>query len=126
MEIFGYIGYFILIFFSLTWMLGVRIKLETGLSTIICSLFYTVCSILLTISEINKYHSWWILPMGFFLVMLSSKIMGYRIFILHNLIKIIGSTYGRLIRIGIPAEKIKAAQHADAKEIVEKMFSKDK
>jgi membrane-associated HD superfamily phosphohydrolase len=123
MQILGYIGYAILIFFALTWTLGVRVKLEVGLHTIMGALFYMVAAILLGVLGINKLHSWWLLPSGFIFVMLCTFILSARIPLLYSLIKIFGSIYAGIIRIGIPSEKIKAAQHIDAMKTIERVLS---
>jgi len=123
MQIFGYVGYTILIFFAVTWTLGVRVKLGAGLFTIMGALFYTLAAILLGAFGINKLHSCWILPSGLIFVMLCTFILAHRVPLLHSLIKIFGSVYAGIIRIGIPEEKIRAAQDADAMETIEKVFS---
>ena len=123
MQILGYIGYVILIFFAVTWTLGVRVKLGAGLFTIMGALFYMVAAILLGVLGINKLHSWWILPSGFLFVRLCVFILANRVPLLYSLVKIFGATYAGIIRIGIPSNKIKAAQHADAVETIERVFS---
>lgn len=123
MQILGYIGYAILIYFALTWTLGVRVKLGVGLFTIMGALFYMVAAILLGVLGINKLHSWWLLPSGFIFVRLCTFILATHVPLLYSLVKILGSIYAGIIRIGIPSEKIKAAQHADAMETIERVFS---
>ena len=124
MKILGYIGYAILIIFALSWTLGVRIKLGAGLFTIMGALFYVVAAIFLGVFGINKLHSWWVLPSGFIFVMLCTFILAHRVPLLYSLVKISGSFYAGIIRIGIPSEKIREAQHADAMETIERVFSK--
>ena len=126
MQILGYIGYAILIFFALTWTLGVRVKLEVGLHTIMGALFYVVAAILLGVLGINKLHSWWLLLSGFIFVVVCTFILYARIPLLYSLVKILGSIYAGIIRTGIPSEKIKSAQHADAMETIERVFSNKK
>ena len=123
MQILGYIGYTILIFFALTWTLGIRVKLEVGLHTIMGALFYMIAAILLGVLGINKLHSWWLLPSGFIFVMICTFILSTRIPLLYSLVKILGSIYAWIIRIGIPAHRITTAQHADAVETIERVFS---
>ena len=123
MQIFGYVGYTILIFFAITWTLGVRVKLGAGLFTIMGALFYMVSTILLGMLGINKLHSWWLVPSGFVFVRLCAFILATRVPLLHNLIKILGSVYAGIVRIGIPSNKIKAAQHANAMETIERVFA---
>ncbi|MFA5238146.1 MAG: ankyrin repeat domain-containing protein [Phycisphaerae bacterium] len=118
MQILGYIGYSILIFFAITWTLGVRIKLGAGLFTIMGALFYMVAAILLGVFGINKLHSWWLLPSGFIFVMLCTFILAHRVPLLYSLVKIFGSVYAGLVRIGIPSKKNRDAQRRDAYETV--------
>lgn len=126
MQIFGYVGYAILIFFAVTWSLGVRIKLGAGLFTIMGALFYMVAAIVLGVFGINKLHSWWLLPAGFIFVMLCTFILAHRVPLLYSLIKIFGSAYAAIVRIGIPSEKIRNSQRRDAYETVYKSTGGDK
>ena len=123
MQIFGYIGYAILIFLAATWTLGIRVKLGVGLHTIVGALFYMVAAILLGVLGINKLHSWWLLPSGFIFVMVCTFILTVRIPLLCNLVKILGSVYAWIIRIGIPLNRIRAAQYADAVKTIDDVFS---
>ncbi|HIJ70913.1 MAG TPA: hypothetical protein HPP87_06070 [Planctomycetes bacterium] len=118
MQILGYVGYTILIFFAITWTLGVRVKLGAGLFTIMGALFYMVSAILLGVFGINKLHSWWLLPSGFIFVMLCTFILAHRVPLLYSLVKIFGSVYAGIVRIGIPSEKIRNEQLRDAYETV--------
>jgi len=122
MQILGYIGYTILIFFAITWTLGVRVKLGAGLFTIMGALFYVVATIFLGVFGINKLHSWWIVPSGFLFVRLCIFILATHVPLLYSLVKILGSVYAGIVRIGIPSEKIRNAQRRDAYETVEKIY----
>jgi len=124
MQILGYVGYAILIFFAVTWTLAVRVKLGAGLFTIMGALFYMVTSILLGVFGINKLHSWWLLPSGFIFVMLCTFILAHRVPLLYSLVKILGSVYAVIVRIGIPMEKIRNAQCRDAYETVERIYGR--
>lgn len=126
MQILGYIGYTILVFFALTWTLGVRIKLGVGLFTIMGALFYAVAAMILGVFGINKLHSWWLLPSGFLFVRFCVFILATRIPLLYSFVKIIGSTYAGIIRIGIPSKKIRVAQAADAMVAVEQFLPREK
>lgn len=123
MDILGYIGYSILIFFALTWTLGVRVKLEAGLFTIMGSLFYVIAAICLGLFGINKLHSWWLLPSGFAFVMLCTFILAHRVPLLYSLVKILGSFWAGIVRIGIPSKKIKQIQAIDAMATVDRLSS---
>lgn len=122
MQILGYIGYAVLIFFALTWTLGVRVELQVGLHTVMGALFYMIAAILLAVLGMNKLHSWWLLPSGFIFVILCTLILSARIPLLYSGVKILGSIYAAIIRMGIPSEKITAAQRADAMETIERVF----
>jgi len=117
-EICGYIGYAILVFFAVTWTVGVRVRLGAGLFTIMGALFYMVAAILLGVFGINKLHSWWLLPSGFIFVTLCTFILAHRIPLLYSLVKVLGSVYARIVRIGIASEEIRNAQWRDAYERV--------
>jgi ankyrin repeat protein len=125
MQILGYVGYTILIFFAVTWTLGVRIKLGAGLFTIMGALFYMVAAISLGVLGINKLHSWWLLPSGFIFVWLCTLILAHRVPLLYSLVTIFGSVYAGIVRIGIPSEKIQDAGRRDAVDVIDR-FSGNK
>ena len=118
MQTLGYVGYGILIFFAVTWTLGVRTKLDSGLHTILGALFYVVAAVLVDLLGVSKLHSWWLIPGGFAFVIICSIIISAQVPVLYPLIKFLGSSYAKLIRLGVPSQKIAAAQkqngHSDA------------
>ena len=126
MEILGYIGYIVLIFFASTWTMGVRIKLDLALPTALGALFFTSATVLLWVFEVDKIHSWWVLPSGFAFSMFCLFILSARVPVLSDLIKFIGSLYMGLIRIGISQEKVKHAQYVSNMQNIEKWASKKK
>ena len=111
MNILGYIAYAALIFLSVTWTLGVRVKLGTGVHTIFGALFFLASAIFVGVSGVNKLHSLWLIPTGFILSMLSS-LLAVHFPPLFHLIKFLSSVFAVIVRIGIPTSKIKAAQDA--------------
>jgi len=126
MQILGYVGYTILIFFAVTWTLGVRIKLGAGIFTIMGALFFVSSAVFVGVPGVNKLHSWWIVPFGFiFFMLLLPRIyvfFEFHIPILSHLVKFIASTFANIVRIGISPEKIRDAHRRDAYETIEKIY----
>jgi hypothetical protein len=123
MDILGYIGYAVLIFLAVTWTIGVRVKLEANIFTILGALFFVSSAVFVGVFGINKFHSLWIVPTGFVFMYLNIFI-AVRIPSLFRLLTFFGSVFANIIRIGIPEEKIKAAQEADIKATVERWIKK--
>ncbi len=123
MQIIGYIGYAILIFMAIVWTLGVRVKLELVTPTIMGAFFLLTATLVLWLCDINKIHSWWILPCGFVFMYLCIQILVYEVFFLCGMIKYIAFIFSWILRIGIPRDKIRKAQQADAKQIVEEYIN---
>ncbi len=118
MQIIGYISYGVLIFFAIAWTRGVRTELGLGIPTILGAWFYVIAAIALYILEIPKIHSLWLLPSGFAFVMLCNFIISAKISLLSGILKMVGSLYASIIRIGISKEQIELAQHMDDVEAV--------
>ena len=126
MNILGYIGFAVLIFLATTWTIGVRVKLEASVFTILGALFFVSSAVFVGVSGVNKLHSWWIVPAGFiFMLFLArvSAILKFRVPIIFHSIRLIASVFANIIRIGVPEEKIKAAQEADAKATLGRFMS---
>jgi len=122
MNALGYIVYAVLIFIAITWTVGVRVKLDAGIHTIFGALFFLTSAIVVGVSGVSKLHSLWLIPSGFILVIISST-FAIHIPPLFYLIRLISSAFVIIVRIGIPASKIKAIQNADTKAMVEKFVS---
>ncbi|MBL63798.1 MAG: hypothetical protein CMI30_10375 [Opitutae bacterium] len=125
MEVLGYIGYGVLVFFAVAWTFCVRTQLAAGLHTIMGALFFVVSAILIGVLEINKLHSWWVLPSGFVIVMICTVILSTEIPLLSSFVRYLGSIYASLVRIGIPAGKVSAAQTAADIETYERWVQKE-
>jgi len=125
MDILGYIAYIILIFLAFTWALGVRLKLGTGLHTIIGSLFFTLSVVIIPAIKVSFLHAIWLIPVGY----LSSLIIAYilpRFKVLSRPLVLIGSIYAGVLRLGIDKDKIRQAQRKVTFEAVESWSEKQK
>jgi hypothetical protein len=118
MDIVGYIGYGVLIFLAVTWTIGVRRTLDAAVPTISGALFFVVTTVILGVSEMSKLHSLWMIPSGFALTFLLSfsRVYAPPIF---GLFRLLASGFASLVRVGIPAERIKAAQDAGLRAAAE-------
>jgi hypothetical protein len=123
MNIIGYIGYAVLIYFAIAWTINIRIQLGVGVPVIFTTLYFLVSALVVGILGINKLHCWWIVPSGFILVILISLLPVHIPFLFH-LIKIVSSAFSTIIRLGIPTSRIKAEQDAATKAVIEEFFSR--
>lgn len=119
MDILGDVGFAALIFLAVTWTIGVRVQLGTGVPAIVGALFFLVAAMILAVSDANKLHSFWIIPSGFVL----SILLGYLAVdkpAIFALFRLLASAFAAIVRVGIPVEKIKAAQAADSRAALER------
>jgi len=122
LTIIGYIGYIILIFFAVTWIIGVRIKYDACYWTIFGSLLFTVASIILPPLKINFLHTFWIVPSIFLIIRTIPYIFLHNIPIIKNFIKKSASIYANIIRIGIDKDMMSSKVKELNKEFVDNLF----
>ncbi|OGV77139.1 MAG: hypothetical protein A3I83_06050 [Methylotenera sp. RIFCSPLOWO2_02_FULL_45_14] len=123
MEILGYVGFSILIFLAFTWTIGVRVQLAAGVPTIFGALFFLIAAFVLFVSGLNKLHSLWIVLTGFCLIFFINLLSIYAPFV-YGIFQLIASVFADIVRVGIPEEKIRAAQDADARAAIERWREK--
>lgn len=123
MENFGYIGYAVLVVLAVTWTIGVRMKLDTGINVILGALFFVVGAAWLTLSDADKLHSLWLIPAGYILAVATAYLGAY-VPVLHSPFRIVASIFAAFVRVGIPADRIRAAQESGLKAFVDEWFSK--
>src|SRR3989344_700306 len=123
MEIFGYVGYAALLLLAVTWTIGVRAKLDAGANTILGALFFVAGAVWLSTSNADKLHSLWLIPAGFIFAVVTA-FLAVRTPPLFALLRLIASLFAAVVRVGIPAERIRAAQDAGLRASVEEWASK--
>jgi hypothetical protein len=95
----GYIGYIILIYFAVTWAIGLRTKYDACYWTIFGSLLFTVAATFLPLLKINFLHTLWIVPSIFLTVLTIPYIFIHNIPFIKHFIKKAASIYASIIRI---------------------------
>ena len=123
MEILGYIGFAALVALAAIWTIGVRVKLDAGANTILGALFFVVGAVWLSISDADKLHSLWVIPAGFIFAILTAYLPAY-IPPLFGPFRLIASLFAAVVRVGIPANRIRAAQEVGLKASVEEWASR--
>ncbi len=119
MEILGYIGFAALLLLAVTWTIGVRVRLGAGIGVILGALFFVVAAIVLGVSGANKLHSLWIVPTGFLLSIFIGS-LGVYAPAPFQVFRYVAGAFANMVRAGIPAERIKAAQDAaDMKAVID-------
>lgn len=124
MEILGYIAFAVLIFLAVTWTIGVRTQLDAGTHTIVGALFFLVSVLVLSISGASKVHALWLVPVGF-VVPFAVVFLGSISRVLLLPFRLVAGVFANIVRIGIPAERIRAAQEAGLRDTVEE-WSKER
>lgn len=123
MEIVGYIGFGALVLLAVVWTLGVRVKLDAGAHTVVGALFFVVAAITLGISGNDKLHSLWIIPVGFALPVVVALIGAHTPF-LFGPFRVVAAAFAAVVRVGIPAHRIKAAQDAGLRASIDEFASR--
>jgi len=118
MDILGSIGYWLLVVLAAIWTIGVRTKLDAGVHTILGALFLLVGAVVLSVSGADKVHSLWIVPGGIAFAILMAYV-GAHSPALFAPFRILASAFAALVRIGIPARQIRAAQEAGLKASID-------
>lgn len=125
MEILGYIGFAVLILIALLWTIGVRTQFDASAGTIIGTIFLLVSAVVLAVSDISKLHSLWIIPAGFGVALVVSFI-GSISSVLLVPFRVLAGIFASIVRIGIPAERIRAGQEAGLRASVEEWARRNK
>ena len=123
MELLGYIGYAVLLWFAVTWAWGVRVKLDVGTNTILGALFFVSSAVWLSTSNADKLHSLWLIPAGFIFAFFT-VLLAIRTPPLFAPLRLIASLFAAIVRVGIPAERIRTEQEAGLRATVEEWASK--
>lgn len=123
MEIFGYVGYAALLLLAVIWTIGIRAKLDAGTNTILGALFFVAGAVWLSTSNADKLHSLWLIPAGFIFAVVAA-FLAVRTPPLFAPLRLIASLFAAVVRLGIPAERIRAAQDAGLRASVEEWASK--
>jgi len=123
MEFLGYVGFAVLLFLAVTWTAGVRAKLDAGVPTILGALFFVVAAVVLALAGINMLHSLWLVPVGFVLVMFAG-LLAIHATPVFQLLRYLASAFANIVRVGIPSERIRAAQEAELKARIEALRSR--
>ncbi len=122
-QIVGYILYAILIFITITWAYGVRVK-PLVYSTVLSSLSFLITAIVFSLTEINKIHLLWVIPIVYLGAFLNITLM--QIPIISTLLRIICDIYTSILMIGIDKAKLERKKIIDARFFVEELAAKNK
>lgn len=125
MEILGLILYGILIFFTVAWLLGVRIK-AVGYPTVLGSIYFLIASIFFPLLQINYLHILWLIPAILILIVINARLFAF-LFVYHrnslfcNSLCFVMDMYTTILRIGADKNKIKQQQIKQTIEDIEKL-----
>ena len=97
-----------LILLAAIWTFGVRMRLDAGAHTILGAMFFLAAAIWLGVSGSNKLHSLWLVAVGFMVPIVVALISAHARF-LFGPFRILAGIFAGIVRVGIPAERIKAA-----------------
>jgi hypothetical protein len=119
MILLEYISYAILLFFTITWIIGIRKNPGVGLPTVFGALLFFISSILLPLLSFSFYYSFFLIPLIFFAVYLSSLILGRRTPIISSIIEFSSNIFMNLCLIGIDKQKYHLQRKEELKKFVE-------
>ncbi len=118
----GIVGYAILCFLALMWLIGVRVQLSAGAHTILGSLAFFVAAVIIPVSQISFLHAWWMIPASFGVAIVSAILISVPV--IGKPLILLASLYAGIVRIGIDPENIRAAQLLGAQDAVESWATK--
>ena len=124
LQIIGYILYFILLFITFGWVLGVRFKSDVGYHTVLGSIYFVVLCILLPLARINYLHLLWLIPLVYLLTLLNIYIWIYRVPLLTTLFSMICDVYTAILRIGMDQAEIRRKRELLNKQFIEEWAKK--
>jgi hypothetical protein len=124
-TILGYVAYVALLFFAITWTVGVRTKLDAANWTIFGSLLFLLSSILVPLLQINFLHCLWIIPAIFLVTRVVQYLYVYNIPILKHLVTLFSTLYADIIRIGIDKVEIQKERDKSNKHFVDNWMNKN-
>ena len=99
MQILGYIAYAALLFFAVAWTLGVRVKKDTEVSTIIGAMVFLFSAILIPLLQLPWLYSFVFIALGFvtpFIVLLISSAVPP----LFQLLRFVAGMFANIVRAG--------------------------
>lgn len=108
MQTLGIIGYIILCLLAIISLLYVRTQWSCTIPLVLASLFFVTSAITLPLSGISFLHAWWMIPAGYVVIFLSMLL--FTLPVLGPLLRIVGSIYAGVVRIGIDHSQIRNAQ----------------
>jgi len=121
MDIVGYIGYAVLVFFAVTWLYGVRTQLGAGAFTILGALYFLLSAIVIPVFNINMLHTLWVIPGGFLFVYIVTMIL-IHVPIWSFLLRSVAGIFSGIVRLGIPRERIEKEKATSIRNFVDDYF----
>jgi len=122
MDTLSNIAYYVLIALALIWTIGLRVRLEVMVHTVLGAMFFLLGAIWIGVFDADKIHALWILPAGFIFPIIMAFIAA-TVPPLFWPFKIAASFFSNIVRVGIPAERIREAQEAGLSESIERLAS---
>ncbi len=122
-QIIGYILYGILLFITVGWIYGVRVK-PIIYPTILTSIYFLITLLIFSFSDTNKIHLIWVVPIIFISGFFNVRLLF--IPIISVTLKIICDVYTEIIRIGIDKDKMYQTQIKNTRELVEDWAERQK
>lgn len=120
-----YLSYVILLFFTITWIIGIRNNPVVGLPTVFGALLFFISTILLPLLSLSFYYSLLLIPLIFFIVYLASVILGQRTPVIASIIEFSSNIFINLCLIGIDKQKYRLQRKEELKKFMED-WSKNK
>jgi hypothetical protein len=121
-QILGYVAYVVLCFLAVTWTIGVRVKLDAAAPVILGALFFVGSAIILATLGIDKLHALWLIVVGFAVSVLIAPVL-LNVPLISLPIRILATFFAGIVRVGIPSNKIRAAQEAAMRAAIDDLLN---
>lgn len=123
-QILGYILYFILLFITVTWMLGVRFKADVVYPTVLGSIYFLILTVIVPLVGVNFLNLLWLIPIVYFMTLGNIYLWAYKIPIVTTILSIICDLYTAILRIGMDPAEIKRRREFLDKQFIDEWAKK--
>ena len=107
MHILGLIAYAVLLILAVSWAWGLRAQPSiNNLGTAVSAMLLGIFAVVVPVTHINRLHSLWMIPVGMFSGTILMIGMRSPLFLVFLLLRPFAQLYLRILRLGIPRERL--------------------
>lgn len=112
-----------LVILAIVWTRGVRTGPVAGTHEVLRAVYFVTAAVLIVALDVNMAHSLWLVPLGCFFSRIIAPVL-IKIPVVSLPFLFVADVFLRVVRIGMPPEKIKQAESAPLCAVAEENNSK--